>query len=87
MDNILLGNATQAKDDTKFKDVTITYKTKANFTHYIPAFKLSNGITKVRIYMWVEGQDVDCENNASNGNITFDLQITTDLPEHAATTE
>ena len=86
-DNILLGNATQAKDDTKFKDVTITYKTKANFTHYIPAFKLSNGITKVRIYMWVEGQDVDCENNASNGNISFDLQITTELPEHATTTE
>ena len=86
-DNILLGNATQTDDATKFKDVTITYKTKANFTHYIPAFKLSNGITKVRIYMWVEGQDVDCENNASNGNITFDLQITTELPEHATTTE
>ena len=86
-DNVLLGNATQAKDATKFKDVTITYKTKANFTHYIPAFKLSNGITKVRIYMWVEGQDVDCENNASNGNISFDLQITTELPEHATTTE
>lgn len=86
-DNVLLGNATQAKDATKFKDVTITYKTKANFTHYIPAFKLSNGITKVRIYMWVEGQDVDCENNASNGNITFDLQITTDLPGDATTTE
>ena len=87
VDNILLGNATQAKDATKFKDVTITYKTKANFTHYIPAFKLSNGITKVRIYMWVEGQDVDCENNASNGNITFDLQITTELPGDATTTE
>ena len=86
-DNVLLGNATQTDDDTKFKDVTITYKTKANFTHYIPAFKLSNGITKVRIYMWVEGQDVDCENNASNGNITFDLHITTQLPEHATTTE
>lgn len=86
-DNVLLGNATQAKDATKFKDVTITYKTKANFTHYIPAFKLSNGITKVRIYMWVEGQDVDCENNASNGNINFDLQITTELPGDATTTE
>ena len=86
-DNILLGNATQTDDATKFKDVTITYKTKANFTHYIPAFKLSNGITKVRIYMWVEGQDVDCENNASNGNITFDLQITTELPGDATTTE
>lgn len=74
-DNVLLGNATQAKDATKFKDVTIAYKTKANFTHYIPAFKLSNGITKVRIYMWVEGQDVDCENNASGGKISFTLQF------------
>lgn len=87
VDNILLGNATQENDPAKFKNVTITYKTKANFTHYIPAFKLSNGITKVRIYMWVEGQDVDCENNASNGNITFDLQITTELPGDATTTE
>lgn len=86
-DNVLLGDATQTKDATKFKDVAITYQTKTGFTHYIPAFKLSNGVTKVRIYMWVEGQDVDCENNASNGNITFDLQITTELPEGASTTE
>ena len=86
-DNILLGNATQTDDATKFKDVSITYKTKANFTHYIPAFQLSNGIKKVKIYMWVKGQDVDCENNASNGNITFDLQITTELPGDATTTE
>lgn len=54
VDDVLLGNATQEKDAAKFKDVTIAYKTKANYTHYIPAFKLSNGITKVRIYMWVD---------------------------------
>ena len=86
-DNVLLGNAKEANDSTKFKDVSITYKTKAGFTHYIPASQLKSGITKVRIYMWVEGQDVDCENNASNGNISFDLQITTELPEGTATTE
>ena len=86
-DDILLGQATQTKDSTKFKDVTIEYKTKDGFTHYIPAFSLKSGVTKVRIYMWVEGQDVDCENNASGGNINFDLQITTELPEGAQTTE
>lgn len=86
-DDVLLGNATEEKDATKFKVVTPTYKTKAGFTHYIPAFRLTKGITKVRIYMWVEGQDVDCENSASNGHISFDLQITTDLPEGKATTE
>lgn len=36
---------------------------------------LKAGITKVRIYMWVEGQDVDCENNASGGDISFNLQF------------
>lgn len=85
--DVLLGNATEEKDATKFKAVTPTYKTKAGFTHYIPAFKLTKGITKVRIYMWVEGQDVDCENSASNGHLSFDLQITTDLPDGKATTE
>ena len=86
-DDILLGKTTQTDDATKFKDVTITYKTKDGFTHYVPIFSLTAGITKVRIYMWVEGQDVDCENNASGGNIDFDLQITTELPGGAATTE
>ena len=28
--------------------------------------------------MWVEGQDVDCENTASGGNIIYSLQITTE---------
>ncbi len=26
--------------------------------------------------MWIEGQDIDCENNASYDNIQFDLQLT-----------
>lgn len=30
-------------------------------------FSVGAGITKVRVYMWIEGQDVDCENNASTG--------------------
>ncbi len=36
---------------------------------------LVSGVTKMRIYMWVEGQDVDCENNASGGQISFYLQF------------
>ena len=36
---------------------------------------LTAGVTKMRIYMWVEGQDVDCENNASGGEIRFNLQF------------
>jgi len=40
-------------------------------------FELRPGITKFRIYIWIEGQDVDCEDNASLGDINVNLQITT----------
>lgn len=43
--------------------------------NYASLMQLQAGITKVRIYMWVEGQDVDCENNASGGALTYSLQI------------
>ncbi len=36
-------------------------------------FTLVPGITKFRVYMWVEGQDVDCENSASGAYLTFKL--------------
>jgi hypothetical protein len=38
-------------------------------------FTVDEGITKVRIYMWVEGQDVDCEDKASGGSIEYNLQF------------
>ena len=63
--------------ETKFKSVDPTIKTVAGFSSNQALFSLPAGITKIRVYMWVEGQDVDCENNASGGTIKFDLKITT----------
>ena len=77
---MLLGEATAAKHSSLFKAVTPNYTTVAGFSQYKQIFSLSAGITKVRIYMWVEGQDVDCENSASGGSITFDLKISTEDP-------
>ena len=42
---------------------------------YQQILHLDKGVTKVRIYMWVEGQDVDCEDYASGGDLTFNLQF------------
>jgi len=39
-------------------------------------FTLEAGITKMRVYMWIEGQDIDCENTASGTNISYNLQFT-----------
>ena len=62
--------------DQYFQDVTPTISTKAVFDAQQSLLNLKSGITKVRIYMWVEGQDVDCENNASGTDISFNVQIT-----------
>ena len=42
---------------------------------------LANGITKVRVYIWLEGQDVDCVNNISSGDFTVNLGFTVPEPE------
>ena len=36
----------------------------------------NKGITKIRIYLWLEGQDYDCEDNSSGGSISFNLNFT-----------
>lgn len=83
-DDVLLeeanSTAAEAANNAFFDAVTITYATEEGFTEEIEAFGLLAGITKIRVYMWVEGQDLDCENNASGGNINFDLGFTITEP-------
>lgn len=62
---------------TYFSRVNVDYYTEKNFTNNKKVFNIKTGITKYRVYMWIEGQDVDCENNASVGNVVFNLQFTT----------
>ena len=64
-------------DNTHFAEMTgagLTTTNKGadqtvNFLH------IDEGITKVRIYMWVEGQDVDCDNSASGTDIAFNIEL------------
>ncbi len=65
---------------TYFDVVTPTHSSIEGFATPFQLFTFTRGITKVRIYMWIEGQDVDTENDASGGTISFDLQITTVEP-------
>ena len=63
-----------------FADVTPNISTTVTgipTTKYERVFDLEAGVTKVRIYMWVEGQDVDCEDNASGGSVAYNLQFST----------
>ena len=36
---------------------------------------IAKGITKMRIYFWLEGQDVDMENEVSGGQLEFKLEL------------
>ncbi len=76
-ENVLLEEADSEHHPTKFREVNIDYATPTNPTNYTEVFPLEAGITKVRIYVWLEGQDVDCENNASIGNVDFNVQLST----------
>lgn len=37
---------------------------------------LVQGVTKFRVYLWIEGQDIDCENTSSGQTTMFDLIFT-----------
>ena len=66
--------ALASKDSNYFSAVTPEYKTK-DTGEKVSMLTLEAGITKVRIYMWVEGQDVDCENTASGTDISYTVKF------------
>ena len=59
----------------------IGYTGSTPAAHLLKIFTLSSGVTKVRVYMWIEGQDVDCENSASGAYLTYKLGLTLDDEE------
>ena len=75
--NVTTDRASENNYPNLFKRVNVSYYTTNGFTENKEIFNLQAGITKIRIYMWVEGQDVDCENNASVGNMSLSLQFST----------
>lgn len=73
---VLVQNANANTYPNYFKRVNVKAYTPKNNSNNVELLTLSPTITKVRIYMWIEGQDVDCENNASYGDIKFNLEFT-----------
>lgn len=74
---VTIQTANKTQFSNYFDTVTPTIKTIDGFSSYQQLTSLSTGITKIRVYLWIEGQDVDCENNASGGNIQFNLKLST----------
>ena len=70
-----LVNGTNTTDATLVNPGIVTKEVNSV---YKEAFDLAAGVTKMRIYMWIEGQDIDCENNATGSDIEFNLQLSTE---------
>ena len=65
-------------DGTNFKDVSVDMSSgnaKPITEDGLTFLTLQPGVTKIRVYMWVEGQDYDCENGASGSDIRFDMEF------------
>ena len=73
---IKLGDANSMNHPELFKKVDVNIYTKKEYSGNNYLFELDPGITKMRVYMWLEGQDVDSENKASQGDITYFLEFT-----------
>lgn len=70
-------------DDTNFKSYSADMWTEEGFStkkvigqgNGTQAYTLNPGVTKIRIYMWIEGQDPDCITQASGTYLNFDLKF------------
>ena len=74
---ILVSNAKASSYPSLFRSVNTGIATTKSNTTNQKIMDLSPDVTKIRIYMWIEGQDVDCEDYASYGDLTFDITFTT----------
>lgn len=81
---IELSQVTEAANGNVAKKVTPNWKTKRGekvSLQFPSSMKdgngnvLNNGVTKLRIYMWVEGQDIDAENFASGSFVEYNLSF------------
>lgn len=79
-ENIPLYHVTADPYSVHFKQPeTIIYSTENNTTATNTGIILQNGVTKFRVYFWVEGQDIDTENYAAGSNMKLNLEFS--IPE------
>ncbi len=62
-------------ESSYFTTVNPKVATTKDFSTEQPLMAIPAGITKVRIYMWLEGQDVDLENNASDTKLQYNVEL------------
>jgi hypothetical protein len=66
-------------DKTKFGDYLTADKVTADYSDTATTSTIhsiaANSIVKFTVYIWLEGQDVDCNDQTANGSFTVDLKF------------
>ncbi len=84
---LLLSDATSTTNGSYFEKVTPTWQTSRTQNGKVNLVMPSNsasgkaleyGVVRYRIYMWMEGQDVDCESSAADSYAQFTINFTLD---------
>lgn len=65
----------QTEKSSYFTTVNPQVATTSTFSENQHIFSIPAGISKIRVYMWLEGQDVDMENNAAGSALRFNLEL------------
>lgn len=74
-DFVTLTETNSTKWPAYFAKVTPDIATTASHTGATTTLTLKSGVTKVRVYFWVEGQDVDAENDATGSDMKLNLEF------------
>lgn len=68
-------NIKDINDSLNFTDVSHVITTSKQMKSNQALFDISSGITKIRIYLWLEGQDIDMLNKIEVNNLQYNLEF------------
>ena len=72
------GQTTNGILDNSFTHATAAKLVRDNDNASVKSFTLNAGVTKMRVFLWVEGNDVDCQNSIAGAAFTAALKFTID---------
>ena len=65
----------QTKNSKYFTAMHPDITTTVGFDRNQDLMRIPAGVSKIRIYLWLEGEDVDFENKAADGRLRLDLEL------------
>lgn len=72
------GQTTNGILDNSFAHATAAKLVRDTDAASVKSFTLNAGVTKMRVFLWVEGNDVDCQNSIAGAAFTAALKFTID---------